>query len=379
MMIETNPSINVLESSRLQEMNEAYVFLIIPEPRNVKEAVGGPNAKEWQDAMKKELDGLVANGTWEVVERPPGGNIVSHKWVFKVKYDYTGQVDKFKARLVARGFTQRYGVDYSKTYSPVIKQASVRIIFTLGAQFMCSVKHLDFPQAYLKAETDFPILFELPPSTGIDTQNHVGKLCKGLYGLKQSGMLWHELIDNTLLELNLIRSQLDPCIYFKRSTEGLTLMGLYVDDILIFSQDDAFLKEIIDRLNAKHQVKDLGPAKRVLGMNVTHEHGGFFLNQEHMIQELLVKHGLSDAKSQKTPMAIDHGYFDDGPAPTMSESELREIVGSLLWIAGTTRPDIAHATNMLVRFVSKANMHHCNGAKRILRYLKGTMNYGLKI
>ncbi|KAH9104773.1 hypothetical protein AeMF1_019279 [Aphanomyces euteiches] len=128
MMIETNPSINVLESSRLQEMNEAYVFLIIPEPRNVKEAVGGPNAKEWQDAMKKELDGLVANGTWEVVERPPGGNIVSHKWVFKVKYDYTGQVDKFKARLVARGFTQRYGVDYSKTYSPVIKQASVRII-----------------------------------------------------------------------------------------------------------------------------------------------------------------------------------------------------------------------------------------------------------
>jgi hypothetical protein len=372
-------SANLTDATRLQELQDARVFLAIPEPRNAKEAVGGPNAKEWQDAMQKELDGLVANGTWEVVKRPSGGNVVSHKWVFKVKYDQAGQVDKFKARLVARGFTQRYGVDFSKTFAPVIKQASVRILFALAVWFNCAIHHLDFPQAYLKAATDFPIYFELPEAAGVNTDDHVGLLLKGLYGLKQSGMLWHELVDKTLLDLGLTRSQLDPCIYYMRTTNGLTCFGLYVDDILAFSQDSELLKSLVNKLKELHQVNDLGAAKRVLGMNVQRTASGIFLSQEHMVKELLVKHGLSDAKPQKTPMAIDHGFFEDGEPATMSESELREIVGSLLWIAGSTRPDISYATNVLARYITKANNNHCLGAKRILRYLKGTMDYGLTL
>jgi hypothetical protein len=304
---------------------------------------------------------------------------VSHKWVYKVKYDSVGQVEKFKARLVARGFTQRYGVDFSKTFAPVIKQASVRIIFAIAAYFKGVVRHLDFPQAYLKAETDYPILFELPASAGVNTATHVGRLLKGLYGLKQSGMLWHELADKTLIELGLTRSQLDPCIYFRRTNAGLTMLGLYVDDILAFSQDQPQLNAIVSQLKSKHQVNDLGPAQRVLGMNITQQESGFHLHQGSMVTDLLIKHGLTDAKAQKTPMALDHGYFDDGPPATMTESELRELVGSLLWIAGSTRPDISHATNMLARCITKANNNHCLGAKRILRYLKGTVDYGLSL
>ena len=134
--------------------------------------------------------------------------------MFKVKYDKSGLVEKFKARLVARGFTQRYGVDYTKTFAPVIKQASVRLLFVLAALFKCELRHLDFPQAYLKAKTDYDIYFELPDVLDIDTKKYVGKLLKGLYGLKQSGMLWHEEADKSLIALGLTRSQLDPCVYY---------------------------------------------------------------------------------------------------------------------------------------------------------------------
>ncbi|KAH9143587.1 hypothetical protein AeRB84_012433 [Aphanomyces euteiches] len=312
-MAEPEISTSLARAMIMQEINEARVFLTITEPRNAKEALSGPQAKHWQESMQAELDGLVANGTWEVVERPPSGNVVSHKWVYKIKYDREGQIDKFKARLVARGFTQRYGVEFSKTFAPVIKQASVRVIFALAATLKRTVRHLDFPQAYLKAETDYPILFELPTSSGVDTTTIVGRLLNGLYGLKQSGMLWHEEADKTLLEIGLIRSQLDPCVYYKRSEEGLTMCGLYVDDILAFSQDERFLQGLLNQLEAKHQVNDLGSAKRVLGMNVLQVGGDYFLDQSHMIQDLLTKHGLADAKPQKTPLAVDHGFFEEWP------------------------------------------------------------------
>ncbi|KAH9078212.1 hypothetical protein Ae201684P_019303 [Aphanomyces euteiches] len=334
-------------------------------------------AKQWRDSMVKELEGVVGNGVLEIVLRPPATNVVDHKWVYKVVYDQKGNIDKFKSRLVARGFTQRYGVDYSKTFASVIKQASVRLLFVLAAKYNCSVRHMDFPQAYLQAKSDHDIYFELPKELGVDTQKYVGKLIKSIYGLKQSGMLWNEEINGALLKFGFSRSKLDPCIYFLWNDKGLTLCGLYVDDLLIFSQDDNVMRSLTEELTCKYKIKDLGEVKRCLGMNVHSVEGGFFLEQSNTIQELLVRHGMAQVKSQPTPIGVGHGFYDEGDESEMSQTELREIVGSFLWLAGSTRPDISVAVNMLARHVSNHNVNHERGAKRILRYLAGTMDVGL--
>jgi hypothetical protein len=313
------------------------------------------------------------------VARPPHTNVVSHKWVFKVKYDSDGGIEKFKARLVARGFSQKYGVDYTNTFAPVIKQASVRLIFVLAAIFKCEIKHMDFPQAYLNAKTDHNVYMELPEGFGINTAEFVALLRKGLYGLKQSGMLWHEEADAALLALGFVRSQLDPCLYFAWDDDKITVCGLYVDDLLVFSQSTTMMEKMVKELTVKYDVKELGAVKRFLGMNVHHVEGGYFLEQTSLVEDLLAKHGLSDAKSQPTPLSQDHGFFDDAEPATMTATELREVVGSLLWLAGSTRPDITHAVNLAARFLSKANENHVRGIKRILRYLRGTSKTGLMI
>ncbi|KAH9108614.1 hypothetical protein LEN26_004570 [Aphanomyces euteiches] len=188
-------------------------------------------------------------------------------------------------------------------------------------------------------------------------------------------MLWNEEVNGALLKFGFSRSKLDPCIYV--NNKGLTLCGLYVDDLLIFSQDDNVMRSLTEELTCKYKIKDLGEVKRCLGMNVHSVEGGFFLEQSNTIQELLVRHGMAQVKSQPTPIGVDHGFYDEGDESEMSQTELREIVGSLLWLAGSTRPDISVAVNMLARHVSNHNVNHERGAKRILRYLAGTMDVGL--
>ncbi|KAH9106465.1 hypothetical protein AeMF1_017920 [Aphanomyces euteiches] len=137
------------------------------------------------------------------------------------------------------------------------------------------------------------------------------------------------------------------------------------------------MRSLTEELTCKYKIKDLGEVKRCLGMNVHSVEGGFFLEQSNTIQELLVRHGMAQVKSQPTPIGVDHGFYDEGDESEMSQTELREIVGSLLWLAGSTRPDISVAVNMLARHVSNHNVNHERGAKRISRYLAGTMDVGL--
>ncbi|KAH9095792.1 hypothetical protein LEN26_017693 [Aphanomyces euteiches] len=349
----------------MQIAQGGYVALVmtIADPKTPHEALSGPNATRWREAMQAEIDNLIENGTWQLVDRPRDTNVVSNKWVFKVKYDSKGDVEKFKARLVARGFSQQYGVDYTETYSPVIKQQSVRLILALGTFFGEEIEHMDVPQAYVKAGQDTDIYMEIPAMS--------------LYGLKQSGRMWHTDIDATLLEIGLSKSLLDPCIYYNWSTHGLTVLGLYVDDIIVFSQDHEYLDAIRLRLEQRYQVKSLGDVKRILGINVHRKGGALFLEQTKLIEELLENNDMKDCHPQSSPLPLDHKVTEDGQPSAMSSSKMREIIGSLQWLAGCTRPDVAFATSLLSRFAP--NEHHEHAIKRILRYLQDTKHYGLGI
>ncbi|OQR85104.1 retrovirus-related Pol polyprotein from transposon TNT 1-94 [Achlya hypogyna] len=360
---------------------EAQVVMAttIKEPRNPREALAGPQAKEWETAMQAEIDNLIQNGTWELVAKPVGVNIVGHKWVYKIKFDNVGEVERFKARLVAQGFSQRYGVDFTETFSPVIRQPSVRVLLVLAAILDVPVLHLDVPQAYVKAKLDTTVYMSVPALVPGDPNTQALLLKKSLYGLKQSGRMWHEDINATLLTLGYQKSQLDPCLYHKWTAGGITLIGLYVDDIIALTQDKTHLQSTTRALEDKYQVKTLGPVSRCLGINVHRSKSGMFLEQSNLVAELLVKHNMIDCHPQSTPIAVEHHMYDDGGPSDVTPSEMREIVGSLLWLASCTRPDIAFATNLMTRFLNTPNEHHGRQIRRVLRYLKATRSCGLEL
>ncbi|OQR85565.1 RNA-dependent DNA polymerase [Achlya hypogyna] len=358
---------------------QAMMVTTVNEPRNPSEALNGPQAKEWQTAMQSEIDNLIQNGTWELVAKPTDTNIVGHKWVYKVKFDSNGEVERFKARLVAQGFSQRYGVDFTETFSPVIRQPSVRILLVIATHLDVPVLHLDVPQAYVKADLDTTVYMSLPALIPGDPATQALLLRKSLYGLKQSGRMWHEDINATLIALGYNKSQPDPCLFYKWTSGGLTMIGLYVDDIIALTQDKLYLQSTIKALEDKYQVKTLGHVSRCLGINVHRSTSGMFLEQTALVDELLTKHKMADCHPQSTPIAVEHHLFEDGGPSDVTSSEMREIVGSLLWLASCTRPDIAFATNLMARFLNSPNEHHGRQIRRMLRYLKATRTYGLQL
>ncbi|KAH9138471.1 hypothetical protein AeRB84_017219 [Aphanomyces euteiches] len=368
-------------SERILNRLGGHVLLvtITKDPQTVKEALNGQYAAEWTAAMKAEIDSLVANGTWILVDKPRGINLVTNKWVFRVKLNSKGEIDKFKARLVVRGFTQKYGVDFVDTYSPVIKQSTVRLLLFIALYLDIELIHGDIPAAYVKATMDRAIYMEIPHGIEGDPKTQALLLKKSLYGLKQSGRLWHTEIDTTLLSFGYRRSKLDPCLYHWSSNGKMSLCGLYVDDLLLLSTCPTFYESAMTTLKSRYDIKWLGPVKHCLGVNIHRNDSCYVLEQTRFIDELLETHKFNDCHPQSTPIATNHMYFENGPDSSLPTTLFREIVGSLQWLAGTTRPDIAFATNMIARHMHRPTVHHERGIKRILRYLKGTRHYGLKL
>jgi len=327
--------------------------------------------------MDKELAELNANGTWELVDAPDGANIVTSKWVYKIKFGSNGELERFKARLVARGFTQRYGVDFESTFSLVLKISSLRFIVMLAAIWKVKLRQGDVPNAYLKSALDKPIYLRPPPGTTSAHDNRVWLLLKGLYGLEQSGKLWNDLIDAFLQAQGFQRSRMDPCLYFLRRHGMLRVLGLYVDDILIVSQDPKISDLVMTQLTERFNIKDLGEAQKCLGIWIDYTANGIAVHQHQTTLDLLAKVGLHQCKASSTPMDVNHRFFEENGEPYQDTTLYREVIGSLLWLSNCTRPDIDTTTNCLSRFVSCPTSAHWNGVKRILRYLRGNSDTGL--
>lgn len=343
-------------------------------PRNLTEAMATPEWPEWKAAIEKELADLQANGTWEVVRAPAGANMISSKWVFRIKFNNRGELERFKARLVARGFTQRYGIDFDQTYSPVLKITSLRLLVALAALWKRRLRQGDVPNAYVKAPLDRPILMKPPKGTPV-ANGTAWLLLKSLYGLKQSGLLWNREMNAFLLSLGFTRSKMDPCLYFRRYNSKLTLLGLYVDDVIIVSEVDADSDWVMRQLGIKFDIKDMGVAAKCLGISIEHTNDGILLHQHDTIEELLREMGMAECRPVSTPMDPSIAFDDD----LMMEQTtiMRRAIGSLLWISNCTRPDITAAVNYLARFVARPRQSHWQGVKRVLRYLRGTTAFGL--
>lgn len=359
----------------------------MPDPLTVQEAIDGPNRNLWLEAMRKEYDSLIENDTWELTNLPENKKAIQCKWVFKTKYDSEGTPERYKARLVIKGCAQKKGIDYEETYSPVVRYSSIRFLMALAVKYNMDIDQMDAVTAFLQGDLSDEI-YMIQPEEFVDSSavNKVCKLRKAIYGLKQASREWNKKLDTILIQSGLERSKVDPCIYYKVSGNKRLYIAVYVDDLLVLSNDRQIKEEIKAELKKQFKMKDLGEAKLCLGMRITRDRkqGKIWIDQEKYIDQVLTKFNMSTCNPSTTPLdpnqklSKEMSPKDSEDSDYMKSIPYQEAVGSILYAAQLTRPDISYAVNMVSKFNKNPGKAHWNAVKRILRYLRGTSSAKLE-
>ena len=241
------------------------------EPCSYEEAVESKDHQKWMQAMIEEIDSLLKNGTWVLVQRPDGRRVVSCKWIFKRKLEAAGtEKFRFKARLVARGFTQEHGIDYDEVFSPVVKHTSIRILLAIVARNDWELDQLDVKTAFLHGDLKETIYMTQPKGfVKLGDENKVCLLKKSIYGLKQASRQWHMKFNSHMIKSGFLRSSYDECVYIKSvGGAAIAYLLLYVDDMLLAGASVKEIQKVKEDLATAFEMKDLGPAKRILGMTI---------------------------------------------------------------------------------------------------------------
>uniref|UniRef100_A0A2N9FHR1 Reverse transcriptase Ty1/copia-type domain-containing protein n=1 Tax=Fagus sylvatica TaxID=28930 RepID=A0A2N9FHR1_FAGSY len=316
--------------------------LFVPEPTCFTMAV---KSREWRHAMNLEFDALLRNHTWTLVPSHPSQNLIGCKWVFRVKRKADGTVEWHKAKLVAKGFHQKFEVDYDETYSPVIKPTTVRTVLSLAISSGWSLRQIDIQNAFLHGNLSEEVFMSQPPGYKHPLYpNHVCKLQRAIYGLKQAPWALFSRLNNKLLDLGFHGSRSDSSLFIYK-TKSLTMFILiYVDDIIITSSQLEAIDDLLLSLAHDFAVKDLGTLNFFLGIEVLSNPHGIILSQHRYIIDLLHLTKMSEAKPITTPMASTTSLsaFEGELFPDLTL--YRSIVGALQYLS-LTRPDIAFMVN----------------------------------
>ncbi|KAM1487717.1 hypothetical protein ACFX2I_001756 [Malus domestica] len=315
------------------------------EPETYEEARAHNDSDKWMKAMESEMDSLSKNDTYELVELPKGRKALKNKWVFKLKRD--DNMTRYKARLVVKGFGQKKGVDFDEIFSPVVKMTSIRVILGMTASMDLELEQLDVKTAFLHGNLEEEIYMEQPKGFEVKgKENLVCKLKKSLYGLKQAPRQWNKKFNS----------------------------------FMIVGQDASMIKKLKEELSKSFDMKDLGPAKQILGMEIIHDRKSkkLWLSQEKYVERVLERFNMKAAKPVSSPLANHIKLSKESCPKTYEEKEKMAVVpyssavGSIMYAMVCTRPDIAHAVGVVSRFLSNPGKDHWEAVKWILRYLKGT-------
>ena len=346
------------------------------------QAIHSAEADEWHKAMNDEIEALEENDTFELVPPPEDREIVGGKWVYTVK---TGpkKAETFKARYVAKGYSQVPVIDYHEIFSPTARMSSIRVLLQHAVQNDMFVHQMDVKTAYLNAPIDCEIFMEQPEGyerAGKNGEKQVYKLRKSLYGLKQSGRNWNNMLHEYLLGENFTQSPADPCVYTRySSTNGCTIIIIWVDDLILSASNEILLHSVKNSLNEKFKMKDLGVLSWFLGTEFHCSEGVIEMSQKQYIGKHLTKFCMTECKPKVTPMVSGLEKFADTESPELTDPTLyRAIVGSLIYIMSGTRPDLSYIVTKLSQNMARPTEANLIAAKHVLRYLKGTIEQSLK-
>ncbi|KAM1465721.1 hypothetical protein COP2_045561 [Malus domestica] len=342
-----------------------------PTPTTFLQASKHPH---WLAAMEAEFQALQHTGTWDLVPFQPALNLVGCKWVFKVKHGPDGSIERYKARLVAKGFHQQEGLDFTETFSPVAKPTTIRILLSIAVSYNWFIHQLDVSNAFLHGTLKEDVYMIQPPGF-VDSNypHHVCKLKRSLYGLKQAPRAWYEAFYKAILSLGFLASSSDTSLFIKKDST-ITFILVYVDDIIITGSSTSVCTSIISQLQTMFPVKDLGDLHYFLGIEVHRSATGLFLHQSKYALDLLKKTDMVGVKPCSTPVAS--AKLDHSGTLLSDPTFYRSIVGALQYLTWT-RPDLAFAVNQVCQYMHSPRTIHLQAVKRILRYLKGTLDSGL--
>jgi hypothetical protein len=373
--------------------NESHDEIEDPEPdftpQTWTQAMNCKNATHWYRAAEDEITGMQLSGSYVLVPRPPGANVIDSKWVWKKKLDQYQRVKRFRARLVARGFKQIAGVDFFETFAPVMRYKSLLILLSLAAERDYEVRHLDVPKAFLQATLSEEIFMEQPEGFHNGDRSQVWKLLKSVYGIRQAPNNWNHDLNRFLLSLGYRRLQSDPCIYVKKVPGSVRqiMLGVFVDDIIPAydkAQQSVWLSDLA-ALKEKYAIEDTGDAALVLGIRLTRDRHSRTIRLDHApyIAKILKEYGMETCNPVATPSGSYAISAADCPAAGQGDAALRalyqRIVGSLNYAAISVRPDISFAVNTLARYMQNPGEAHLTAAKRVLRYLRATPEVGITL
>ncbi|CAI5938319.1 unnamed protein product [Closterium sp. NIES-64] len=357
--------------------------LDIPTPRSYAEAIEGPYSSQWQAAMDAEMASWKSTGTYVDAVPPPGANIVSGMWIFRVKRP-PGSPHVFKARYVARGFSQRQGVDYFQTFSPTPKMTTLRVLLHVAAHRDYELHSLDFSTAFLQGSLHEEIWLRRPLGfTGTFPPGTQWSLRRPVYGLRQAPREWHDTLRTTLAALGFAPFTADPSLFLRTDTSLPPFYILvYVDDLVFATADTAGLAYVKSELQKRHTCTDLGELRSYLGLQITRDRARrtITLTQSHMVQQVLQRFGFTYSSPQATPLPTRHS-LSALPSDESVESSgpFAELVGCLMYLMTCTRPDLAYPLSILARYVApgRHRPEHMAATKRVLRYLCSTSGMGL--
>ncbi|OWZ08870.1 polyprotein [Phytophthora megakarya] len=349
-------------------------------PQNYAEAMTSPDAGRWKDAIRDELRAHIRNHTWDIVTRPPGVKVIGFKWVFALKHDEHGNVTRYKARVVALGFLQTFGVDYRETFASVASLATIRVFLAICCQLVYRIKQYDIETAFLNGTLEEEVHMKIPHGIKVG-EGKVCRLRKSLCGLKQAGAVWYKTIGGVFVKTGFRQCLSDQGLCVRDSRHGPVFIVLYVDDLLVGCADATEADRIEASLSAHFKVKALGDTRFILGMEVVYNHleGRLLLNQSQFIDKMLRNFGQLEAYPVRNPNVPGQDLHSVTTSKSLRLNQpYQELIGSLLYVANGTRPDICISTSILSQFLENPSEIHWRAGIRVLKFLKGTISMGLR-
>ena len=368
---------NVTEESFIYSCNKVSHISV---PISYDQAIQSPQSEKWKLAMDDEMNSLHENETYELAPLPEGRTPVGGRWVYQVKTLPNGD-DKYKARYVAKGFSQIKDVNYFETFSPTARMSTLRTLINISVNKNYHIHQMDVKTAFLNAEIDTEIYVDQPEGyrqTDCNNSKLYCKLKKSLYGLKQSSRLWNKKLHDSLIEQGFSQSKSDYCLYTKIQNNSVLYVLIWVDDLIICASDDILLQNFKQCMSQKFKMTDLGSLNWFLGISFIQKDSSISMHQSIYIHKILSKFNMSDCNPCNLPCDSSFSNISAHNSNDLCDSTLyREIVGSLIYLMICTRPDLSFVVTKLSQFMSKPTNALLSIAKNVLRYLKGTIDYEL--
>jgi len=406
-LVQDKPSSEEINSEYDGTVDEEFAGLV---NLRMKEVFSREDGKLWREAVQSEYSSIIENKTFKIVDRPKDKNVIGSRVVLCEKLKADGTVERKKARLVAKGYNQRQGEDFNETFAPVVRMSTIRTLMALAVEHDLEIHQLDVTTAFLNGDLTESIFMDVPENfeeilndivrdekslkqvvedakemlESLKNTNKGSKVCllqKSLYGLKQAGRQWYLKLDENIKKLGLKPLKTDPCLYYCHRGKDTMLLSIYVDDLWLASGNPKWIKEMKENLMKTFKMKYLGKIHYGLGIEFHQDRneGKIFMSQRKYTQDILRRFGMENSKPVSTPIEVGM-KLKKPEVVNVGEKQTfpyQRLIGSLMYLAVSTRPDIAYAVNSLSQFNTCYTTEHWVAAKRVLRYLKGTPEHGI--